>query len=338
MKKVLITGGSGFIGRAMIRYFLKTTDWDLVILDRLSYATNINALIQEKDINKNLNRIKFLYHDLRAPIEGEIVNQIGSIDYIINSASDSHVDRSISNPAPFIQNNVSLAINMLEYARLIKPKIFIQVSTDEIYGPALEGISHKEWDSTIPSNPYAASKASQEAIAISYWRTYGVPVVITNTMNNFGEDQHDEKFIPMVVKKIINKEKISIHGSFEQKTGNFISGSRVWLHATNHADAIKHIIENVEIKEYPQDDRPLKIHIAGEKEVSNLEIVNLVSNILTIEAKILPIDFHSSRAGHDLRYSLDGSLLRKTLAWKSPKDFDQTFKETILSLANQYKK
>lgn len=335
-RRVLVTGASGFIGRYVIEHFLEETDWDLILIDNLSYATDVNGLLSSlKRVEAGLERTTLLYHDLNAPLEGAIMDRIGDVDFIVNAASASHVERSISGPVNFIQNNVSLSINMLEFARRVRPEKYVQVSTDEVYGPAPTGCSHSEWATIVPSNPYAASKAAQEAISIAYWRTYGVPVIITNTMNNFGESQHPEKFIPMVVRKILARQKITIHGSFDNE-GNFVSGSRVWLHAINHAHAIRHILEGVPVNAYPDQDRPTKIHISGEKEVSNLDIVNLASEILEIDAITEPVDFNQSRPGHDLRYSLDGSLLRETLNWTPLRDFDRSFRETVLAIRDAY--
>ena len=324
--RVLLTGGLGFIGSHTIEHWLKNTDWDIVVMDALRFAGRVERLTEIEGYNPD--RVSLVWHDLRSPIHDQLKQTIGDVDYIVNMASDSHVDRSITDPVPFIQNNVNLALNMLEYARDIQPEKFIQISTDEVYGPAPHGHSHKEGEVLRPSNPYSASKASQEMIAFSYWRTYKVPLIITNTMNNFGERQHPEKYVPMVMKKILHKEKIDVHGR-ERIDGEWDIGSRVWLHARNHADAVQYILENVPPKDYNDDTpEPERFNIAGEKEINNLEIVEMIAEIFKMYPHYELVDFHSSRPGHDLRYSLDGTKLREH-GWKAPMTLEESFERTI---------
>lgn len=337
-KRILVTGGAGFIGAHLIEHLLEHTDWDIYSIDGLNYATDVNALIGLRDSLENPERLTLTYHDLRAPIPDALAEKIGKLDYIVNVASGSHVDRSISEPVDFISNNVALVLNMLEYARLVKPDTFVQISTDEVYGAAAVGHSHVEWEPNIPSNPYAASKSAQEAIAISYWRTYDVPVVITNTMNNFGENQNEEKFIPMVVRDLVRGNPITVHGAFDEGS-RFVSGSRVWLHAQNHAHAVRHIIENVPVIHYKDGgDRPLKLHVSGEADISNLEMVERAASILGVKPQVNCVDFHSSRPGHDLRYSLNGHQLRGVHGWIPPRSFDASFRDTVLALAERFSK
>ena len=208
-KRVLLTGGLGFIGSHTVEHWLKNTDWDIVVMDALRFSGRIERLTDIDGYDPK--RVEVVWHDLRSPVHSQLIEKLGNIDYIVNMASDSHVDRSITHPVDFVQNNVNLVLNMLEYARHIEPEKFIQVSTDEVYGPAPLGHDHVEGEPHRPSNPYSASKAAQEAIAYSYWRTYGIPITITNTMNNFGERQHPEKYVPMVIRRIVN-ETIHVHG------------------------------------------------------------------------------------------------------------------------------
>jgi len=321
---ILITGGAGFIGRSFVERILSKTNWNIVVLDSLSYAANVNYLTDSPYFNSQ--RVQFVWHDLRAPLNEYLHERIGPVRWIVNIASESHVDRSIAKPVDFFMNNCALAANILEYARTVKPEVFVQVSTDEVYGPAELGYAHREWDTHVPSNPYAASKSAQEALAVSYWRTFGVPVVITNTMNNFGPAQHVEKFIPLCVNKIVNNEPIMVHGKYEN--GIFISGSRFWLHADNHADAILFILQNCPPEQYPDKCRPSKWHIAGDQEVSNVQIVEKIAEILGKSAIIEPTDFHSSRPGHDLRYALDGSKIKQA-GWVAPVTFEDSLAQTI---------
>lgn len=330
-KNILVTGGSGFIGQSFVQHVLKSTPHNIVVLDSLTYAADQNRLFALPEYDPD--RVRFYWHDLRAPINESLARRIGPVNYIVNIASESHVDRSIANPADFFMNNCALAANMLEYARVSKPEVFVQVSTDEVYGPAETGYAHREWDPHVPSNPYAASKSAQESLAISYWRTFGVPVVITNTMNNFGEHQHREKFIPLCVDRILNEQDITIHGRFNDH-GEFVSGSRFWLHADNHASALLYILQNLSPNTYPRHNRPSRWNVVGDTELSNLEIVDRVSKILGVPARCKMVDFHSSRPGHDLRYGLDGALLQAA-GWVPPVSFEDSFKDTVQNLVKR---
>jgi dTDP-glucose 4,6-dehydratase len=328
MKTILITGGAGFIGRSLVARILRDTSWNIVVLDSLSYAADQNRLALEADYDPA--RVRILWHDLRAPLNEWLIERIGPVDYIASVASESHVDRSIADPANFFLTNCAIAAHMLEYARVAKPDVFLQISTDEVYGPADPGQAHVEWDEHVPSNPYAASKSAQESLAISYWRTYGVPVVITNTMNNFGESQHPEKFVPLCVNRIKAGEPIKIHGATTEE--GFVSGSRCWLHAENHADALIYIIQNLPPVSYPEATRPGRWHIAGDREITNEEIARMIAGQLGLEPKIEQVDFHSSRPGHDLRYALNGQAIAAA-GWTPPVDFATSFSRTITALA-----
>jgi len=236
------------------------------------------------------------------------------------------VDRSITEPGPFIQNNVALMTNMLDLARkLPNLKLFLQMSTDEVYGPAPEGYDHVEWDTIKPSNPYSASKAAQEAICFSYWRTYGLPIVITNTMNIIGEMQDYEKFVPMTISKLSSGQPMTVHVSPEG-----IAGSRFYLHARNLADAWLFISNNGGfIQQYPEYDVPQRFHIVGEREVRNDQMVEMIADILGVDAEIEPVNFHQSRPGHDLRYALDGTKLAHA-GWVPPVPLDESLEKTVM--------
>jgi dTDP-glucose 4,6-dehydratase len=252
------------------------------------------------------------------------VERIGPVDYIWNLASESHVDRSITDPRPFIENNVRLAITMLEYARLARPEVFIQVSTDEVYGPAPEGVDFPEWSPIVPSNPYSASKAAQEAIAISYWRTYSVPLIITNTMNLIGERQDTEKFIPSTIAKVHADKIVTVHGN-EQEIG-----SRFYIHARNHADALLFLTNAVKPALFDRDtvDKPDRFNVRGEREVNNLEMAEMIADILGKKLKYQFLDFHRERPGHDPRYALDDKKLRD-LGWTPPLPLFESLERTV---------
>jgi dTDP-glucose 4,6-dehydratase len=330
-KRVLLTGVGGFIGSHAVAHLLVNTDWDLIGLDSWNHKGISERITESDHYQKNKDRLKIFTHDLNAPLSDILIHKIGHVDYIINFASQSHVDRSITDPVDFVLNNVRVVLNMLEYARKVTPLKFIQIGTDESYGPTDETSAHKEWSAILPSNPYSASKAAQEAIAISYWRTFNVPVILTNTMNNFAEMQDGEKFIPMVMRKVINGDTVVIHSDPTCK----ISGSRYWLHARNHADAVMFILNQIPVVMYPNADRPERFNIAGEKRVSNLDMAHMIAGFLGKELKYQLVDAHSSRAGHDLHYGLDGSKLA-SYGYKYPSNFEESLKRTVeWTLKNQ---
>jgi dTDP-glucose 4,6-dehydratase len=320
----LITGGCGFIGAHLVEHLLVNTDWQLTVLDGLTYAGDIARLT---DITRfDPKRVRVMWHDLRAPIHDRLRTQIGDVDYILNLASESSVDRSIADPVPFVMNNVQLTLNMHEYARKVKPRLFLQISTDEVFGPAPDTYRYKEWDPHMPSNPYAASKSAQEAIAMSYFRTYDVPVIITNTMNNFGERQHPEKLIPLAIRNLLAKRPVPVHA--ELVNGIWHAGSRVWLHARNHADALLFILKNVGNTFYVQPGKPPRFNVAGRDELSNRDIVELVAASLDVLPLWQYVDFHTCRPGHDRRYALDGSKLALA-GWEPPVDFQESLDRTV---------
>lgn len=330
MKHVLLTGGSGFIGHHTVEHLLKNTDWRITVLDKLSYAGDVNKITDEEAFDRS--RIRVMWHDLRAPIMDSLIERIGPVDYIINMASESHVERSIEDPNPFIMNNVALALNMLDYANVVKPEKFIQISTDEVYGPAPDDYDFKEWDTYLPSNPYSASKAAQESIAVSYWRTYGTPVAIVNCMNAFGERQHSEKFIPLTINRLMNGVPVPVHAELIEPD-TWVPGSRYWLHARNAADALLFILKRIELEAYPDSDRPTKFNIVGEQELDNLQVVQKIASILSVEPKYEFVDFHTQRPGHDRRYALDGTKLHDA-GWRPPFTLDQSLKKTVIWTLN----
>lgn len=324
-KRVLLTGGAGSIGCHTFHHILKNTDWDVVVIDSFVHkglAERITDMMREH--LDNYPRLEVITHDLTKPISKSLRQRIGHIDYIINMASLSDVEASIQDPVPFIKNNVDLTVNILEYARVIKPEAFIQISTDEVYGASGKDQAHAEWSAIVPSNPYSASKAAQEAIAISYWRTYGIPVVITNTMNNFGEYQQSSKYPVIVQKALMNEETLTVHGTKGEM------GTRYYIHSRNHSDAILFILKNLPPHQHQPGavDKPDRYNIVGDKQVDNLSLAETIAKLMNKELKYELIDFHSTRPGHDLHYGLDGTKLKK-LGWKSPVSFEKSLKNTI---------
>lgn len=322
LKRVLLTGASGFVGSHVLREILESTDWEVVCLTTFKHKGIQDRIVQAvQGIDDNFKRTKILTCDLTSPISVLTSKQFGKIDYVLNVASESHVDRSIIEPGLFIQNNVSLICNILDWAKETDIEKFIHVSTDEVYGPYIDH-NHVEWDRHYPSNPYSASKAAQEDIVFSYWRTYGIPIAITNTMNMFGQMQDPEKYIPMVIKKIINGDTVSVHASKEG-----VIGSRYWLHARNQANGLLHVL-GLSFPKYGNSLTPEKWHIVGDREINNLEIAEIIAKIINKPLKFELVDFHSSRPGHDLKYAMSGEKIKST-GWIAPLDLEKSLYNTV---------
>ena len=338
MKRVLITGGAGFIAHHLIYYLLKNTDWEIISLDRLDYSGNLNRLndILSEFSEKQKSRIKVVYHDLKSAINPWITKEIGKVDIILHLAAGSHVDRSIDFPMEFVLDNVVGTANILEYARKINQsqdlERFVYFSTDEVFGPAPKGIDYKENDRYNSTNPYSASKAGGEELSVAYENTYGLPVYITHTMNVFGERQHPEKFIPMCIKKIRDGELVTIHSDKTKK----IPGSRHYIHAEDVAEAIYFIItNNFENKVDFGGAKCPKFNIVGSEELNNLELAKIIADSQGKELNYEMVDFHSSRPGHDLRYSLSGEKM-KQLGWQPSIKLTERIKQVVQwSLNNQ---
>lgn len=321
MKKILITGGAGFIGHHFVEHILKNTDWNIIILDRLDCSGNLNRLIDISVWEKEKHRVKFIWHDLKAEINFFLESEIGEVDYIVHLAASTHVDRSIEDPLSFVMDNVVGTCNLLNFARKIKRlEKFINFSTDEIAGPVEKGVFFKENFAHKPSNPYAASKGGQVDLGYSFHVTFGLPVITTFTMNNFGERQHPEKLVPKAIKNILDGVPMPIFSSLDKDGKLKAVGSRYWLHCRNTASAVLFLLENGKAGE--------EYNIIGEKEYTNLEICEMISNI--IGKPLIPsfIDFHSSRPGHDIRYALDGSKLDR-LGWAPPMSIEESLKKTV---------
>lgn len=325
--KIIITGGCGFIGHHFVEHIYKNTDWEIIVIDKLTYASNGFERMRDTD-TLNDKRVKVFTSDLVLPLSEGLIKEIGTdVDYIVHMAAETHVDNSIVDPKLFINNNIQSTVNLLEYARnyLHNLKTFFYFSTDEVFGPALGDTLYKEWDRHKPTNPYSASKSAAEQICISYENTYNLPLMIVNVMNAFGERQHVEKFIPLCIKKIMNNEKIYIHSYPDKKT----SGTRFYIHARNIAEAVLFLIKNGTIGE--------KYNISGEREVSNLDMAKMIAIFMNKEEELdyELVDFHSNRPGHDLRYGLDGTKLFD-MGFKLPINFEESLKKTVeWTLQNQ---
>jgi len=318
MIRALITGGAGFIAHHMIGKILKETDWEVVTLDRLDYSGNLNRLddlLTTSCSADDRKRVKVVFHDLKAELNPLVRSQIGPVNYIFHLAAGSHVDRSIDYPMEFVMDNVVGTCNILEFARTQKNlKRFIYFSTDEVFGPAPEGIKYKENDRYNSTNPYSATKAGGEELAVAYENTYGLPIYITHTMNVFGERQHPEKYIPMCIKKVRDGETVTIH-SDPTRT---IPGSRHYIHAEDVADAVLFLAGKKFTETTYGGAKCPKFNIVGSEELNNLELAQIIAEAEGKELKYDLVDFHSSRPGHDLRYALDGDKM-KELGWEPAK-------------------
>lgn len=302
MVKILITGAAGFIGHHLVDAILKRTDWRITIIDRLDGSGNLNRLV-EIGAAKN-PRVRFVYHDLKAPISGQLAAQIGGHDYILHLAAATHVDRSIECPMEFVQDNMVGTCNILDFARLTGCEKFINFSTDEVFGPAPQGIAYVEDDRYNAGNPYAATKAGAIQLGLSYYNTYKLPVITTHTMNVIGLRQHPEKMVPMCIAKVQTGQEVLIHADSTCTK----AGSRFYIDAQNVADAVLFLLYAGKAGE--------KYNIVGEHETDNLELAHIIAACIGKPLQYRMVDFHSSRPGHDLRYALNGNKLA-AMGWKS---------------------
>ncbi len=322
-KNILITGGAGFVGAHLVEGVLKNTDWNICIIDRLDLSGNLERLRDMELWEKEKHRVKFFWHDLKSEIPNVILDDIKDANYVWHVAASSHVDRSIEDPAIFVLDNVLGTTNLLlACKKMLSLEKIIYFSTDEVFGPAPEGVNYKEWNRYNSGNPYAASKAGGEEMAIAFANTYKLPIIITHTMNVFGERQHPEKFIPMTIRRVLSEEIVTIHANHDKTK----AGSRFYIHARNVCDALLFLIEKG--KYLDGSGKNGKYNIVGEKEVDNLELAQFIAKVVGKPLRYEMIDFHSSRPGHDLRYALDGSLMNE-IGWDLPKTFEKSLEKTV---------
>jgi dTDP-glucose 4,6-dehydratase len=314
---LLITGGAGFIGSHFVRYIVNHhPDDHCVVLDSLTYAGSMNNL---KAITGKANWT-FIKGDIA---DASLVSSILSgekgrqpIDAVVHFAAESHVDRSIKEPHPFIRTNIVGTHVLLESARRYGVKRFIQISTDEVYGSLGPAGSFAENSPLSPNNPYAASKASADLLALSYWRTYRLPVIITRSTNNYGSHQNPEKLIPLAVTRALADEPVTIYGDGQH--------TRDWVHVEDHCRAIDLALRKGENGEI--------YNIGANNEWTNLELVKLILKLLNKDESL--ITFVADRPGHDRRYAIDSTKIQTQLGWKPTKNFLLGLKETI----NWYRK
>jgi dTDP-glucose 4,6-dehydratase len=320
-RKILITGGAGFIGSHVVREFVNQyPDDNIYNLDKLTYAGNLENLDDLKD-RKNYHFIKGDMEDL------DFVKNIFKtykFDGVIHLAAESHVDRSITDPLAFLKTNILGTVNLMEAAKELwqtdmAGKRFYHISTDEVYGSLGDEGLFTETTPYDPKSPYSASKASSDHFVRAYHNTYGLPVVISNCSNNYGPNQFPEKLIPLIFNNILKKKSLPIYGKGEN--------IRDWLYVVDHAKAIDLIFHKGENGE--------TYNIGGENEWKNIDLVRLMCRVMDKklgrkegESENL-ITFVKDRAGHDIRYAIDSSKIRKTLGWKPATSFEEGIEKTI---------
>lgn len=311
MKKMLITGGAGFIGSNFIHYILsKYNDYQVINLDKLTYAANLDNL---KDIEDNKN-YRFIHGDIA---DQEFIFKLfenEKFDIVINFAAESHVDNSILNPQIFTITNILGTQVLLDACRKYNIKRFHQVSTDEVYGELPlddKNILFTEKTPLNPSSPYSASKASADMLVKSYYRTYSLPITISRCSNNYGPYQHLEKLIPLMISKAINNDNLPVYGNG--------LNVRDWLHVYDHCTAIDLIIHEGKIGEI--------YNIGWNNEKSNIDVVKIILKELGKSEKL--IKYVNDRPGHDLRYAIDSTKIKTSLNWKPVYSFEKGILDTI---------
>ncbi|HEX9908584.1 MAG TPA: dTDP-glucose 4,6-dehydratase [Thermoplasmata archaeon] len=308
--KVLITGGAGFIGCNFVRHMLmEHPGTDIVVLDKLTYAGRLENLQEIKD------RIEFVKGDI---CDKEAVKKVmRGCDQIVNFAAESHVDRSIASPEDFVRTDVLGVFTLLEEARRTDMNKFVQISTDEVYGSTVSG-SFKEGDTLDPSSPYSASKAGGELLARSYFKTYGMNIMVTRSSNNYGPFQFPEKLIPVLVLKALRNEKLPIYGKG--------TNVRDWLHVEDNCRAIDLVLE----KGKPGD----LVNVGSGNEVPNTEVAKLILKHMKKPESL--ITYVEDRKGHDFRYSLKWDRI-KQMGWTPKVKFEDGLKKTVdWYLANEW--
>ena len=312
-KKIVVTGGLGFIGSNLIELLLKKNFY-VINIDKVTYSSNF---YNTKEFNQNKN-----YKFIKCDINNKKIKNI-FFEYkpscIFNLAAETHVDRSIDNPSHFINSNINGVYNILEcfkkyYEKYKKTKL-IHISTDEVYGDVLKGRSDENC-SYKPSSPYAASKAASDHLVYSYFRTYGLPTIITNCSNNYGPKQHPEKLIPKLIYNILNNKPLPIYGNG--------LNSREWIYVEDHCEALLEVYKNGKIGEF--------YNIGSNKNMNNIQISKAllkVTKLLIAMDSNTKIKFVKDRPGHDLRYALNSKKIKKNLKWKPKTNFVDGIKKTF---------
>lgn len=305
MSSFLVTGGAGFAGSHIVAELLRQGH-TVTSLDRLTYAGSLRRL-------KPLvcDRLTIIHHDFIKPLP------IHGIDYVIHNGAESHVMRSLEDPGTFVRSNVTGTLNLLEWARGAKPKAFVYVSTDEVFGPAGNEPYH-EGDRLRPTNPYSATKAGGEYLVRAYFRSYEVPTLITRTVNLFGEMQHPEKFVPLAIGRLLRGEVLDIHAQLDYPSA--VDGSRSWVHVGEQARALVWLAQHGAIgKAY---------HVAEGTKKTNLDLAQLIADFLQVPLRHRFINY--AWPGHDRDYSLSVKGTPEHVNWKSTESFEEQLRKTVL--------
>ncbi len=323
--KIVVTGGAGFIGSAVVRRLIETTDHAVVTVDALTYAASLDALAAVADSPRHC----FERADIRESLAMRRVFDDHRPDAVMHLAAETHVDRSIDGPGEFISTNITGTFVLLEAARAYWSTLdersrqrfrFHHVSTDEVYGSLGETGSFREDDAYRPSSPYAASKAAADHLARAWGRTYGLPVIVTNSVNNFGPWQFPEKLIPLIVRRASAGLELPVYGSG--------ANVRDWLYVEDHADGLIMALGDGEAGD--------TYNIGGADERANIDVVRTICALLDEMRPDSPhrpheklIRFVSDRPGHDLRYALDAGRIRDRLGWRPLHGFEDALRTTI---------
>lgn len=299
--KMLITGGAGFIGCNFVHHMIEKYDHELVVLDKLTYAANLDYL---KDIKYE---IEFVKGDIKDP--EAVKTAMKDCDMVVNFAAETHVDRSIEDPGVFVKTDVLGTYNLLEHVRKYDVERYLQISTDEVYG-SIDNGSFTEKSNIDPSSPYSASKAGADVLVSAYYKTYGTPTIITRSSNNFGPYQYPEKLIPLFIMNAMEDKPLPVYGDGQNV--------RDWIYAPDNCRGIYTALTKGKLGEV--------YNIGGGNEKTNLEITHMILDILGKPESL--IKFVDDRLGHDRRYSLDSTKLNG-LGWKPEWEFKDAIRETI---------
>lgn len=328
--KCLITGGCGFIGSHLVEYLLRHTDWELVILDRLDAAGSLNRLYGMPSWSTHRHRVAYRHHDLRAALNASVLSEVaapfggGPFDRVLHLAAGSHVDRSVTEPTLFVLDNVLGTEHLLEALRV--PWFFdangraLHMSTDEVFGSAPKGAAFKPWARFNPTNPYSATKAGAEALAVAFASTFNLPLLVTHATNVVGPGQHPEKFLPIAMARIADGAPVPIHA---------VAGrvcSRYYVDVENVCSALLAILERGHVLDGSEQSG--RYNVSGDVELSNIELCQRVARIMGKELRYELVENPAGRLRPDLRYCIDDAETR-ALGWSPPVKFDDGLARTI---------
>ena len=304
MRKLLVTGGAGFIGINFIKHILDVDKVDIVVADMFTYASNPEELVNNMKIDTHCM-------DLSDKTSVESLFKMHEITHVVHFAAESHVDRSIKDCQPFIQSNIIATVNLLNEAMKNKIQKFVHISTDEVFGEIAIPGKFNELSNISPRNPYSASKASAEHFVEAYGNTYGFPYTIINSSNNYGPWQYPEKFIPLAINRILKKQKVPVYG-----TGSQI---RDWIFVKDAAEAIRRVLH--------QGNTHDRYCIGGEQEIRNIDLLRVIIEKMNANESL--IEYVTDRPGHDARYATSILKIKRELMWVPEYDLSDGLNETI---------